>query len=136
MTLGTLLIKWRQQHRKKQKEVAAALEVGQSTYCDWEGDHCLPQTKQILSLARVLGVNAEVILQCIHGEELVKDAEIQRLQEENKQLRQRDLENQQTIHVLMNTIKKFPSANPPHINPNSIDEGRGNMLNFNSLKKG
>lgn len=100
MTLGTLLIKWRQQQKKSQKAAAAFLNIAQSTYCEWEADLRLPKTKYIVPLAQALGVKTEVILQCIQGGNPVQDEEIQRLKEENKHLRQRETELQQLVELL------------------------------------
>jgi transcriptional regulator with XRE-family HTH domain len=104
MTLGTLLIKWRQQQKKGQKAAAASFNIAQSTYYEWEADMRLPKTKYIVPLAHALGVKTEVILQCIHGENLVQEEEIQRLKAENEYLRQREMELQQLVELLAKKV--------------------------------
>lgn len=104
MTLGTLLIKWRQQQKKGQKAAATSFNIAQSTYCEWEADIRLPKTKYIVPLAHTLGVKTEVILQCIHGGNPVQDEEIQRLKVENESLRQRETELQQLVELLAKKV--------------------------------
>lgn len=134
ITLGTYLLHLRRQRNLSQKDVAAAINVAQSTYCEWESDARLPKTIYILPLARFFNLKEDEILQRINGQNLATETELHRLKTENEYLRQRDAKQGETIHTLQNTIKKLSQTNPT--NGVIRGTGGGNPLNFNPLKKG
>ncbi|AXE18109.1 hypothetical protein DR864_10355 [Runella rosea] len=79
MTFGTFLLNLRREHRLSQKDVAAAVNVAQSTYCDWESDKHLPKIAYIRPLAALFRVKEEVILQKINGHNAATETELLRL---------------------------------------------------------
>ncbi len=112
MTLGTFLLNLRREHRLSQKDVAAAVNVAQSTYCDWESDKHLPKIAYIRPLADLFKVKEDVILQKINGQHAATETELIRLMTENEHLRQRDAQQEETIRTLESTIKKLSQTNP------------------------
>jgi transcriptional regulator with XRE-family HTH domain len=138
MTLGTYLLHLRRQRNLSQKDVAAAINVAQSTYCEWESDARLPKTIYILPLARFFNLTEDEILQKINGQNLATETELYRLKTENDYLRQRDAKQEETIHTLQNTIKKLSQTIPPIngiMGDSGVGGGGGNALNFSSLKR-
>jgi transcriptional regulator with XRE-family HTH domain len=135
MTLGTLLLNLRHEHNLSQKDVAAAVNVAQSTYCDWESDKHLPKIAYIRPLAALFKVKEEVLLHRIYGQNAATETELHRLKTENEYLRQRDAKQEETIQVLENTIKKLSQTNSSN---GKINEqiGGGNTLIPSKLKKG
>ena len=135
MTFGTFLLKLRRYRSLSQKEMAAAIEVGQSTLCEWESDVCLPKTKYFPSLAEALNLKTAVLLQCVNdtevatavllqcGNEATTEADSpQKLQAEIQHLRQRNQELQLLTDVL---LKKLSSGDNT--------EGGSNLLIINTL---
>jgi len=135
MTFGTFLRDLRREHRLSQKDVAAAVNVAQSTYCDWESDKHLPKIAYIPPLAVFFKVKESVILQKINGHNAATETELQRLKTENEHLRQRDAKREETIQVLENTIKKLSQTNSSNREINE-QTGGGNTLISSKLKKG
>lgn len=115
--------------------MAAAVNVAQSTYCDWESDKHLPKIAYIRPLAALFRVKEEVILQKINGHNAATETELLRLKTENEYLRQRDAKQEATIQVLENTIKKLSQTNSSNRGINEQTVG-GNALIFSKLKKG
>lgn len=105
MTFGTFLLNLRHEHRLSQKDVAAAVNVAQSTYCDWESDKHLPKIAYIRPLSALFKVKEEVLLQRIYGQNAATETEVHRLKIENEHLRQRDIKREETIQGLQHTIK-------------------------------
>lgn len=66
MKTGTILLKLRKNSRLSQAEVAERLGVGQSTYCAWESDRSMPNTKWLVSLANIFGVEVNQLI-CQHA---------------------------------------------------------------------
>lgn len=112
MTFGTFLLNLRHEHRLSQKDVAAAVNVAQSTYCDWESDKRLPKTSHIRPLARFYNLKEDNILQKMYGKNAVTETELDRLKTENEHLRQRDAKQEATIRALENSLKKLSQTNP------------------------
>lgn len=124
MTLGTLLLKLRLQRNKGQKAIAAAINVGQSTYCEWEGDIRLPKTKHLVLLANELGISLNEILKCIPEINPAQGDELLQLKTEIEQLRRRDEEHRQTFQVLMSTIRQLsPDPLSPENEPGRVVQG-------------
>lgn len=111
MTFGTFLLNLRREHRLSQKDVAAAVNVAQSTYCDWESDKHLPKIAYIRPLSVLFKVKEEVLMHRIYGQNAAIETELHRLKIENEDLRQRDAKREETIKVLESTIKKLSQTN-------------------------
>ncbi|AEI49434.1 helix-turn-helix transcriptional regulator [Runella slithyformis] len=125
MTFGTFLLNLRHEHRLSQKDVAAAVNVAQSTYCDWESDKRLPKTSHIQPLARFYNLKEDNILQKMCGKDAATETELDRLKLENEHLRQRDVQQEETIRALENTIKKL---SPPHSSNGETNENTGGVI--------
>ncbi len=136
MTFGTFLLNLRHEHRLSQKDVAAAVNVAQSTYCDWESDKHLPKIAYIRPLAALFKVKEEVLLHRIYGKNAATETELHRLKTENEDLRQRDAKREETIQVLENTIKKLSKTNSSNGEINEQTGGGSKTLISNKLKKG
>lgn len=107
MTFGTFLLNLRREQKLSQKDVAAAINVAQSTYCDWESDKRLPKTSFIRPLAQFFKLKEEVILQKINGSFSASDADMHLLRSENHQLQQRTKEQQSLIDELNKKIQRI-----------------------------
>ena len=51
-TLGTKLLKLRQEHKLSQTEIATILDVSQNAYNKWEADKCKPSADNLLKISQ------------------------------------------------------------------------------------
>ena len=123
MTFGTFLLNLRHEHKLSQNDVAAAVNVAQSTYCDWESDKHLPKIAYFRPLSILFKVKEEVLLQRIYGQNAATETELQRLKIENEHLRQRDAQREETIQVLQNSLKKLSQNSPSNGETNGSTVG-------------
>ena len=59
----------------KQVEVAKAMKVGQSTVATWEAGLAYPRAKQMLKLAKLLGIDVADVIKSISNSKEKRDRE-------------------------------------------------------------
>lgn len=113
MTLGPYLLHLRRQHNISQKDVAAAINVAQSTYCEWESDTRLPKMIYYQRLAQFHKVPIESLLAShnepisnINPSDFTKDKSWL-LTVENRRLLEIEKEQQKTINTLVEAIQRM-----------------------------
>ena len=58
-TLGTKLLKLRQEHKLSQTEIADILGVKQTTYSGWESDEVKPKSENLFKLSQYYKINMQ-----------------------------------------------------------------------------
>jgi transcriptional regulator with XRE-family HTH domain len=61
-TLGSKLLKLRQEHKFSQMEIAEKLDVSQNAYCKWEADKCKPGADNLQKIAVFYNIDMSDLL--------------------------------------------------------------------------
>jgi len=61
-TLGTKLLKLREEHRLSQTEFAETIGVSQNAYSRWEADKCKPHVEHLFKIAQYYQIDMKILL--------------------------------------------------------------------------
>ncbi|MEI7585216.1 helix-turn-helix transcriptional regulator [Runella sp.] len=113
MTLGTYLLHLRRKHNLSQKDVAAAINAAQSTYCDWESDTRFPKMIYFQRLAQLYEIQIDSLIACHSNptsninSSVFTNEKAWLLTVENQRLLEIEKEQQKTINTLMAIINRM-----------------------------
>ena len=76
MTFGEKLLKLRRARGWTQEELADRIDVTRQALSKWESDSALPDTKNVVALAKLFGVTTDYLLCEDEGRELAAGADV------------------------------------------------------------